>query len=84
MVANATEPAVSEKLFALLRRYSRAYAQAASPDQESLALAYMQRAYELGRASGRARKDDARDATDDFNGWRRNEDQGGGDSGPDL
>ena len=55
------------KLFALFYRFSHESTETAPPDQETLGLRFMQRAYALGREAGRAEA--GRDGTDTNYQW---------------
>ena len=66
------------KFFQLLRRFSRDSTQTGPPDQETVALSYMQRAYELGKDAGRAEA--GQDRTDS-NDPSQSDDPGNGSEG---
>ena len=67
------------KFFELLQRFSRDAVQTAPPNQETLALGYMQRAYELGKDAGRA--EGGRDRTDTNYQWHSDGSESGRESG---
>jgi hypothetical protein len=73
---------VDEKLFRLMQEFSCHFAATRPPDLDTLVLAYMHRAYELGKDAGRA--EPGRDRTDTNYKWGSDGNQNGGESGPDL
>jgi hypothetical protein len=70
------------KLFRLLRQFSRDSVKSKPFDLETVGLAYMRRAYELGRDAGLAEADRL-DPTRIVSG-NRTDTENGGDSGPEM
>ena len=74
---------MDEEFFRLIEKFPHDFAVTRPPDQEALALAYLHRAYELGKEAGRT--GDNHNRREDYPVWQRRMDEsGGGESGPDA
>ena len=74
------------KFFQLLERFSHDSTQTTPRDQETLALTFMRRAYELGKEAGREeqRAEDLNSRFERYPVWRRADGENGGDSEPGM
>ena len=71
---------MDQKFFRLLERFSHDLAATKPPDLDTLGLAYMRLAYELGKDAGRA--ETRRDRTAINDQWHSDERDNGGERGP--
>ena len=73
---------MDQNLFRLLQQFSRQFVATKPPDLEALGLAYVNRAYELGRDTERA--DVGRDRGDTRYQWQSGATDSGSESGLDV